>query len=56
MKNSGTRNVGTKLNGNIVMTAIDVPYGLINPAAVPRVTASTKSIIPSVCQRMNKLA
>ncbi len=48
-------NVGTRLNGSTVMATIEVPCGLSKRAAVPRLTAITKSAIPKTCHRRKVL-
>jgi hypothetical protein len=52
MKNSGTRKVGIRLSGNAVIGCIEIPFGSIKPAVVPRPTATSRSAMPSACQSM----
>lgn len=50
--NSGTKNVGIRLSGSTVIAAIEGPCGSSIPAVVPRLTAVTRSNIPSACQKI----
>jgi hypothetical protein len=47
---SGTKNVGMRLNGSTVIGNIEGPCGSNKRAVVPRLTAVTRSSIPSICQ------
>lgn len=51
----GTRKVGIRLRGRIVMGAMEMPCGFRSGAVAPMLTAVTKSVMPSTCHAM-KLA
>src|ERR1700687_5820316 len=55
MMSTGTANVGIKLIGRTVITAVLTSLGLMNLAVVPSTTAATRSKIPRICQKIKPL-